>query len=141
MDGAFKDCIQIVAVNKNVTQLYADASWNIKRKDTAEVTETQKVKLQYINLPNEAKGYYIIANVFAMSENTSNFITLLKKKGLSPTRLINHKNNFQYVSLQRVDSEEEATALVQSQLNGTYTDKLWILVVNSTNESITDNDH
>lgn len=141
MDGAFKDCIQIVAVNKNVTQLYADASWNIKRKDTAEVTETQKVKLQYINLPNEAKGYYVIANVFAMSENTSNFITLLKKKGLSPTRLINHKNNFQYVSLQRVDSEEEATALVQSQLNGTYTDKLWILVVNSTNESITDNDH
>ncbi len=141
MDGAFKDCIQIVAVNKNVTQLYADASWNIKRKDTAEVTETPKVKLQYINLPNEAKGYYIIANVFAMSENTSNFITLLKKKGLSPTRLINHKNNFQYVSLQRVDSEEEAIALVQSQLNGTYTDKLWILVVNSTNESITDNDH
>lgn len=141
MDGAFKDCIQIVAVNKNVTQLYADASWNIKRKDTAEVTETQKVKLQYINLPNEAKGYYVIANVFAMSENTSNFITLLKKKGLSPTRLINHKNNFQYVSLQRVDSEEEATALVQSQLNGTYTDKLWILVVNSTNESITDNDN
>lgn len=141
MDGAFKDCIQIVAVNKNVTQLYADASWNIKRKDTAEVTETPKVKLQYINLPNEAKGYYVIANVFAMSENTSNFITLLKKKGLSPTRLINHKNNFQYVSLQRVDSEEEAIALVQSQLNGTYTDKLWILVVNSTNESITDNDH
>lgn len=141
MDGAFKDCIQIVAVNKNVTQLYADASWNIKRKDTAEVTETAKVKLQYINLPNEAKGYYIIANVFAMSENTSNFITLLKKKGLSPTRLINHKNNFQYVSLQRVDTEEEAIALVQSQLNGTYTDKLWILVVNSTNESITDNDH
>lgn len=141
MDGAFKDCIQIVAVNKNVTQLYADASWNIKRKDTAEVTETPKVKLQYINLPNEAKGYYIIANVFAMSENTSNFIKLLKKKGLSPTRIINHKNNFQYVSLQRVDTEEEAIALVQSQLNGTYTDKLWILVVNSTNESITDNDH
>ncbi|RXR24311.1 hypothetical protein [Flavobacterium stagni] len=141
LDGVFKDCIQIVAVNKNVTQLYADASWNIKRKDTALADQTDKVKLQFISLPNEPKGYYLIANVFAMTENTGNFMNQLKKKGLSPKCLINHQNNFQYVSLIRVVTEEEAVALVKSQLNGTYTEKLWVLSVNSANESITDNDH
>ncbi|MFM2229487.1 MAG: hypothetical protein RL607_745 [Bacteroidota bacterium] len=141
LDGAFKDCIQIVAVNKNVTELYADASWNIKRNDTASVNPNDKVKLQFISLPNEQKGFYLIANVFALSENTTNFMTQLKKSGLTPKSLINHQNNFQYVSLLRVDTEEEAIALVKSQMNGTYTEKLWILSVNSVNESITDNDH
>lgn len=143
MDGTFKECIQIVAVNKNITQLYADAAWNIKRLETSRVTqqEEDKVKIQWATIPNEDQGYYIIANVFALSENTDNFINVLKKKGFKPQKMVNAQNKFQYVYLKKVATQEEAQVWVQSQMNGQYHDKLWVLSVNNSNETITDNDH
>ncbi len=143
MDGTFKECIQIVAVNKNITQLYADAAWNIKRLETSRVTqqEEDKVKIQWATIPNEDQGYYIIANVFALSENTDNFMNVLKKKGFKPQKMVNAQNKFQYVYLKKVATQEEAQVWVQSQMNGQYHDKLWVLSVNNSNETITDNDH
>lgn len=143
MDGTFKECIQIVAVNKNITQLYADAAWNIKRLETSRVTqqEEDKVKIQWATIPNEEQGYYIIANVFALSENTDNFMNVLKKKGFKPQKMVNAQNKFQYVYLKKVATQEEAQVWVQSQMNGQYHDKLWVLSVNNSNETITDNDH
>lgn len=143
MDGTFKECIQIVAVNKNITQLYADAAWNIKRLETSRVTqqEEDKVKIQWATIPNEDQGYYIIANVFALSENTDNFMKALKKRGFQPQKMVNAQNKFQYVYLKKVATQEEAQVWVQSQMNGQYHDKLWVLSVNNSNETITDNDH
>lgn len=143
MDGTFKECIQIVAVNKNITQLYADAAWNIKRLETSRVTQQEeaKVKIQWATIPNEDQGYYIIANVFALSENTDNFMNVLKKKGFQPQKMVNAQNKFQYVYLKKVATQQEAQVWVQSQMNGQYHEKLWVLSVNNSNETITDNDH
>jgi hypothetical protein len=143
MEGTFKECIQIVAVNKNITQLYADAAWNIKRLETSRVTqqEEDRVKIQWATIPNEDQGYYIIANVFAFSENTDNFMSALKKKGFHPKKMVNTQNKFQYVYLKKVATQQEAQIWVQSQMNGQYQDKLWVLSINNSNETITDNDH
>jgi DNA repair protein RadC len=55
--------------------------------------------------------------------------------------MVNAQNKFQYVYLKKVATQQEAQVWVQSQMNGQYHDKLWVLSVNNSNETITDNDH
>ena len=65
----------------------------------------------------------------------------LKKEGFQPQKMVNAQNKFQYGYLKKVATQQEAQVWVQSQMNGQYHDKLWVLSVNNSNETITDNDH
>ena len=93
--------------------------------------------LHVANIPNEPKGYYIVANVFAINESSNNFINALKAKGLKPKTLINTLNNYKYIYLKKVDTEEEAKTILTSKFNNKYKSKLWVLSVNNT-KSATD---
>ena len=88
--------------------------------------------LHIANIPDASKGYYIVTNVFAVNENSANFTKLLKTKGLQAKILINTLNNYKYIYLKKVDTEEEARALLQSKFNNKYESKMWILSVNNT---------
>jgi len=87
--------------------------------------------LHIANIPNALKGYYIVANVFEMNENSNSFIKNLKLKGLHPEVLINTLNNYIYVYLKKVDTEQEARNLLDSKMDNKYESKIWILSVNN----------
>ncbi|MBY0485645.1 MAG: hypothetical protein K2P85_00400 [Flavobacteriaceae bacterium] len=142
LDDTYKEKIQILSINKEFKELLAEANGNKKPTPTPVETPTEKnpFEIKVVTIPNEVKGYYIVANVFSVSENSNNFMKLLKSKGFNPKLLVNHLNNYKYIYLQRVDNEQEAINLFLSKVNNTYQDKIWILSVNNTNTSITDND-
>lgn len=144
LDDTYEDRIQILAINKNNNDLIADASKKeLPSKQVVTIKESNKKELfdvQIVSIPNEPRGYYIVANVFSVSENSVNFFNSLKAKGLTPKVLINPMNNYKYVYLKKVENEQEAQALYLSKINNTYQGKLWILSVNNNNSLITDND-
>lgn len=135
LDGTYEERIQILAINKNNNNLIADAGLK-EKPDSKEVNikETTKKELfdvRKVTIPNEPKGYYIVANVFSVKENSVNFVNSLKAKGLNPKVLVNPANNYKYVYLKKVDDEQEAQTLFLTKLNNTYQDKLWILSLNN----------
>lgn len=87
--------------------------------------------LHIANIPDAPKGYYIVANVFEVNENSSNFVKNLKNKGLSPKVLINTSNNYKYIYLKKADTEQEARNLLDSKIDNKYESKIWILSVNN----------
>jgi len=144
LDDTYEDRIQILAINKNNNELIADASIKEKLSNQEVVVKEPNKKelfdVQIISIPNEPGGYYIVANVFSVTENSVNFLNSLKAKGLTPKVLVNPKNNYKYVYLKKVDDEQEAQALYLSKINNTYQGKLWILSVNNNKALITEND-
>jgi hypothetical protein len=145
MNDTFQERIQILAINiENATTTIA-ANKSIKPLQIIEkndLANKEKYDIQVVKIANQPKGYYIVGNVFAVNQNSTNFYNLLKSKGLNPKILINPVNNFKYVYLKKVDSEKEAIDLFLSKVNNTYHDKIWILSVNNndTNTDITNND-
>jgi hypothetical protein len=144
LDDTYEDRIQILAINKNNNELIADASIKEKLSNQEVVVKEPNKKelfdVQIVSIPNEPGGYYIVANVFSVTENSVNFLNSLKVKGLTPKVLVNPKNNYKYVYLKKVDDEQEAQALYLSKINNTYQGKLWILSVNNNKALITEND-
>ena len=74
-------------------------------------------------------GYYIIANVFANSNNANRFVKLLNAQGLNASYFINPKNNYRYVYLKRHSSWTNALISYYSNLNNSYDQQIWIMRV------------
>lgn len=103
-------------------------------------TETPKPKkksgleriesLKSINIPNLAKGYYLVTNVFSVKENADNWIKTLEDKGHLPKSYINPKNNWNYIYL---DNNKDASVIYQRQKELSkldYFQDIWILKIN-----------
>ena len=117
---------------------------NVEEKNIIEETNTQNDKsvgesilnntatsdILYERINTMSMGYYIVANVFAVKENAVQFVKTLNKKGFKPKSFVNLQNNYTYVYLAKVDTEEEARNLVNNRLNDKYEDDMWILGVN-----------
>ncbi|MDD2984876.1 hypothetical protein [Flavobacterium sp.] len=86
--------------------------------------------VQILNNIDVPKGYYLVANVFNERVNAAKFMMRLRDEGLNPNYFTNPENNFMYVYLDFVNSREAAEALQQNKLNNTFTEELWILIVN-----------
>lgn len=107
------------------------------KKSSSEKTENFPTRALTVNdihvatIPNKEKGYYIIANVFTIDENSSKFIRQLESKGFAPKEMLNTSNNYRYIYLARFDNEEDAKNLILSNFDNKYKSKLWILSVNN----------
>ena len=104
----------------------------------------EKVEIFTENIVDQSSNYYIIANVFSVPVLAQNFINELKAKGIEANYFVNPLNDFRYVYLSKLHSEDEALTAYMSKVNETYKDKIWILSVNNdvknNNSTITDND-
>ena len=101
---------------------------------------TKALEIQVLNITNQPKGYYIVANVFASDENARLFQNFLGTKGLDSKSFINPINKYKYIYLDKVATETEAVSLYLSKVNGTYEDRIWILSVNNATEIIANED-
>lgn len=104
----------------------------VAQKSVAEtvISNTTTSDILYERINTMSTGYYIIANVFAIKENANQFLKTLDKKGFKPKSFVNLQNNYTYVYLSKVETEEEARSLYNSKFNGKYTADMWILGVN-----------
>ncbi len=76
-------------------------------------------------------SYYIIANVFANTNNANRFVKLLNSQGYSASYFINPKNNYRYVFLKKHSTWDNALESYYTKLSKTYNDKMWIMKVSS----------
>ena len=109
-------------------------------KDIEGDKSTKPLEIQILNITNQPKGYYIVANVFASDENARKFQNFLGTKSLDTKSFINPINKYKYIYLDKVATENEAISLYLSKFNGLYQDRLWILSVNNSSVIIANED-
>ncbi|MBL4746351.1 MAG: PorP/SprF family type IX secretion system membrane protein [Flavobacteriaceae bacterium] len=82
-----------------------------------------------VDITDVASGYYLIASVFSVETNASNFLKKLKEKGLDARFFVNPKNNYRYVYLKY--SKEKAAMLKSyySNVNDRYFEDMWVMHV------------
>ncbi len=119
-----------MAVNKNRESLIAEAN-ALETALEAPKEEKSPFDIKVVSIPNEPKGYYIIANVFEIDENTTKFVNELKTKGFNPKILLNPATKYKYVYLMKAENELEAISMKASKKIKTYQGKTWILSVNN----------
>lgn len=87
-------------------------------------------------IPRQQKGYYVVANVFAVPNNTTRFVSKLKKEGLQPQVLYNPNTNYKSVYIAHFLNWSDALDFYYSNADGLYFDDLWIMLVNTSTGSI-----
>ncbi|GGD22156.1 SPOR domain-containing protein [Flavobacterium orientale] len=92
--------------------------------------EIETEKLRHLNHPGLKKGYYLIANVFAVPSNARMFLKELEQKGIGAKFFTNPENKYIYVYLGYYDDQEEAQKQLDSKMQKKYKDEIWLLAVN-----------
>lgn len=111
-------------------------------KMNAEIGETQTKKRitvlpgADVLIPNQPKGYYVVANVFGKPNNAERFEAKLKKKGLDAQILYNPTTNLKSVYIGKFGTWSDAIKFYYSNAEGKYTDELWIMLVNTSTGTI-----
>lgn len=96
---------------------------------------------KFKNLEGVNDGYYVVANVYKGGKYMDKFMNSLNNQGFNSDYIDNPNNGLKYVYLERYDTWNEAAEAYKSNMNGAYTDDLWIMNVDSryTNERYASN--
>ncbi len=96
---------------------------------------------KFKNLEGINDGYYVVANVYKGGKYMDKFMNSLKDQGFNSDYIDNPNNGLKYVYLERYDTWSEAAEAYKSNMNGAYTDDLWIMNVDNryTNERYASN--
>ena len=124
--------IDPVTISEKLSQV-AQSQFNQKQKITA-------IPGPMVEIYNQQRGFYVIANVFAVHRNATRFVAKLRSLGIDASFFINPKNNYRYVFVSKHDSWSNALNLYYSNVNGKYYGDTWIMLVNTTPEQLVSND-
>ena len=116
-----------------------------KLSQVAQTQNGQKQKITAIPGPmveiaNQQRGFYVIANVFAVHRNATRFVAKLRSLGIDANFFINPKNNYRYVFVSKHDSWSSALNLYYSNVNGRYYGDTWIMLVNTSPDQLVSNE-
>ena len=81
------------------------------------------------NVSPGSTGFYVTAGVYGEQENADKMVQKLKAQGIQSRTFRDPKNNMVYVYLLKFGTYEEASTARESNLNGQYTGKLWVKVI------------
>lgn len=88
------------------------------------------VNMRKINVETKLKhGFYLIANVFSVPKNCTNYLQFLKRHHIKSDYFVNPENQYRYAYLAYYTSQEEALKAYHSNLNQTFFDEYWILEI------------
>ena len=121
---------------------YTPPQKNRVNEEQEKTVVQERVKSRKFNdLPNVTDGYYVVANVYKGGQYLDKFLNSLDAKGIQADYIDNPNNGLKYVYLQRYDTFEEAVAAHDSNFNGAYDGKTWIMNVENryTNEAYVNN--
>jgi hypothetical protein len=74
-------------------------------------------------------GFYIIANVFAVKKNLTNYMRFLDDHNIESHFFLNPENNYNYVYLLYLENIDDIKKAYHSNLNNRFFDDYWILKV------------
>jgi len=105
---------------------------NLTEENDEPISETEDnlEKPRFIDHPTLKKGYYLVANVFAIPANSRTFLKELELKGISANFFTNPENKYIYVYLGYYDNLEEAQKQANNKSRREYKNEVWILGVN-----------
>lgn len=104
-------------------------------KEFLKAAKENKIAARIVPRFNGLKnGYYIVAGVFGDVQNVKSFQKKLSKRNLISKVATQSESGLNYVYLQESEDWEEAIRACESNLNGSYTDKVWIMNVNDPDE-------
>ncbi len=143
MNGAYTGNLWIMDVdNRYTNEAYASNVDKLKEKSAKYGTDVlqqnvivrdqvtdKELSAKTFQIKGIGSGYYIIANVFANPKNANRFVKLLNSHGLSAGYFINPENNWRYVYLKKHASWNSALLSYYTNLNDSYSDKMWIMRV------------
>ncbi|RRQ50040.1 type IX secretion system membrane protein PorP/SprF [Maribacter algicola] len=121
---------------------YTPPKRNPVNQEQEKSTVQEGVKSRKFNdLPNVTDGYYVVANVYKGGQYMDKFLNSLEAKGINADYIDNPNNGLKYVYLERYETFEEAVAAHDSNFNGAYEGKTWIMNVENryTNEAYVNN--
>ncbi|MDC6387821.1 type IX secretion system membrane protein PorP/SprF [Maribacter sp. PR1] len=123
-----------------ITQVPARRKRIVDKPENAVVQDRVKSR-KFRDLPNVTDGYYVVANVYKGGQYLDKFLNTLESNGINADYIDNPNNGLKYVYLERYDTWDEAVAAHDSNLNGAYEGKTWIMNVENryTNEAYVDN--
>ena len=81
------------------------------------------------NVVPGSTGYYVTAGVFSSESNAQRQVNKLKGQNVDANYFRDPSNNMFYVYVMKFNSYDEAKSARSSNLNGQYSGKLWIKVV------------
>ena len=81
------------------------------------------------NVVAGSKGYYVTAGVFSSESNAKRQISKLRGMNVDANYFKDPSNNMYYVFVMKFDEYSMAKSAKTSQLNGQYSGRLWIKVV------------
>jgi hypothetical protein len=117
-----KTMIDPVMISEKLSQV-AQSQYGQKQKVTA-------IPGPMVEIYNQQRGFYVIANVFAVHRNAIRFVAKLRSLGIDANFFINPQNNYRYVFVSKNDSWSSALNLYYSNINGKYFGNTWIMLVN-----------
>jgi len=133
-----------------VREMYADLFQTTSSKNFAtkaqtfsnKKAETNKPQLdiQTLNITNQEKGFYVVANAYTIPENARQFSKILGLNDVKSQTFVNKINNYTYVYLARFDKLEDAVGFYASKAENTYKENLYIVSVNNLSIELTDLD-
>lgn len=120
----------IVTIKKDKITVFEESKNPVFTLKTDTGFPRDPVNMRKINVETKLKqGYYLIANVFAVPKNCTNYLLFLKRHHLKSDFFINPENQYRYVFLAYFKNEEEALEAYRSNLNQTFFDEYWILEI------------
>ncbi len=81
------------------------------------------------NVVPGSRGYYVVAGVFSNQQNAEKLVRRLSGQGINARYFQDLNNFYYYVYLLKFDTYQEADRAKASNMNGRYTDELWIKIV------------
>jgi type IX secretion system PorP/SprF family membrane protein len=119
------------SVKDNATQKFSLTEDEIKEYYSKLTTKQRSMaKRNYLEIPGQEPGHYIIANVFSEPALADQFIQQLKKQKITASYFINPKNNYRYVYLKKLPSWNDALIAYYSNVDNTYFETIWIMNIN-----------
>lgn len=103
-------------------------------KKTIVLSEEDKIKrevrIQSMSVPGLAPGYYLVTNVFSVSENASKWSQFLTERKYNAQTFVNPKNNWNYVYVAKVDALKSVYEKWKQYRNFEYFKEIWIMKIN-----------
>lgn len=135
---------------QQMKEIYADLFQTTSAKNLTTKAQTfsnkkgevkkELIEVLTLNITGQEKGFYVVTNAFVDPSNAKPYSTLLTLKDVKNQMFVNKINNYTYVYLERFDQLEDAISFYASKANGMYSEKLYIVSVNTVITGITDMD-
>jgi len=120
-------------INQLGTKLKNEKVSSVERKSFLKTAKENNISTRKLsNIKGLKNGYYIISGVYSEKLNARRMAQKLRKKGFKSDHFTNPENNLIYTYLEYHENWENTIKPINSNFNGAFKGKVWILNIEGT---------